>query len=90
MNIKDLIKDNSVYFLHYKDGDLWYYIKYKTGTEMFASLGYGEEERAVYKTYKFPVSISETKGGTFPASDKAIFFMRFIKQAMDNNLLTEI
>ena len=28
MNIKDMIKDNTVKFIHYKDSDLWYTLKY--------------------------------------------------------------
>ena len=40
----------------------------------------------MYKTdtgLEFPVPISDTNDATFPASDKGIFFMRWIRKHLD-------
>jgi len=31
MSIKDMVKDNTVHFSHYKDGELWYRLEYDDG-----------------------------------------------------------
>ena len=35
------------------------------------------------KVYSFPISIEETKGGTFLAEHKAVNLMRWIRKALD-------
>jgi hypothetical protein len=76
MNIKDLIKNNTVHFLEYRKGFLWYYIdKPLESGEFFI------------KKYKFPVEISECGDATFPAADKAIMFMTYIKKAIKEGTL---
>lgn len=91
LNIKDLIKDNTVSFLEYRKGYLYYSIKYQVGTEMRPSFSYsGEDEHPIYKKYKFNVPISDIGDATFKATDKAIYFMRYIKKALDEGVLVEI
>ena len=69
MNLKDIIKDNKVYFLYAREGNLYYGIDY---------LG---------KTYQFPVPFFDTNevgNATFMKEDKAIYFMRYIRKAINN------
>lgn len=35
--------------------------------------------------YMFEIPLNETNGGTFKYEDKAIFFMRWIRKAIENN-----
>lgn len=60
--IKDLIKDKTVQFQYYRDGELWY--KTETG-------------------FMFPVPASDTGGASFKNTDKAIFFMRWIRKHLE-------
>lgn len=67
--IKDIIKDNKVYFLFAREGKLYYGIDY------------------LDKTYQFPIPFCdehEVENATFPREDKAIYFMRYIRKAIDN------
>lgn len=90
-NLKDLIKDNTVSFLEYRKGYLYYLVKCQVGVEMRPSFSYsGESENPIYKYYKFPVEISDIGDATFKATDKAILFMRYIKKAIDEGALVEI
>lgn len=69
-NIKDIIKDNNVYFLYAREGKLYYGIDY------------------LDRTYQFPVPFSdnnEVGNATFMREDKAIYFMRYIRKAINNN-----
>ncbi len=55
-----------------KDGKKVYFVKYKN-------------EEFIYRTecgFEFIVPLEETKGGTFLAEDKAMFFMRWIRKHM--------
>ena len=70
MNIKDIIKDNMVEFGYAREGKLYYFVQYNE------------------KWYQFPVpfdDIKEVGNATFNATDKAIYFMRYIRKAIDNN-----
>ena len=89
--IKEIVKDNTVEFLHFTSDELHYTVKIKTGTEVKPSFGYsGEEEYDVFDTYSFSIPTSETKGATFKAKDKAIYFMRFINTALKNGTFRKI
>lgn len=70
MNITNLIKDNKVWFLEYRKGFLYYCIASKS-------------DQGEY--YKFPVPISDIGDATFPREEKAIFFMRYINRAIEEN-----
>lgn len=83
MNIKELIKDNTVHFLEYRKGYLYYTIKYAYAIQ-------DSTNKVLYKHYKFPIAISDIGDATFKAHDKAILFMRYIKQAMNDNTLSII
>jgi hypothetical protein len=68
MNIKDLVKDRTVSFVYYVDGDLWYTIDLVEGLP----------------TLEFPVPIKDVGTAAFLAHDKAILFMRYIRKHLEN------
>lgn len=78
MNITALVKDNSVRFERYRKGYLYYRI---------ANL---EEDGTIEGYYEFPVPIEDTGDGEFSRSDKAIYFMRYIRQAIEEGTFVRI
>lgn len=67
MNIKEIIKDNKVYFHFIRANNAFYKILYND------------------IWYMFPVSLLELGDATLLSEDKAIFFMRYIRKALENN-----
>lgn len=66
MNIKDIVKDNHVTFLRYRQGVMYYTVKVP-------------EKQS---SYMFPVPLSDVGDATLDARDKAIIFMRYIRKAI--------
>jgi hypothetical protein len=62
MNIKDMVKNKQVTFLHYREHELWY------TTEC---------------GFEFPVPIRDVEGATLENTDKAIYFMRWIRKHLN-------
>lgn len=60
--IKNMVKDKTVHFCFYKEGELWY------TTEC---------------GFNFPVPISDVGSAAMLSSDKAIFFMRWIRKYIE-------
>ena len=87
--IKEIVKDNTVEFTHFTSDELHYKVQVKTGLETKESYS-GGEEVYIFDTYTFPIPIAETKGATFNAKDKAIYFMRFINAAIKNETFRKI
>lgn len=75
MNIKDLIKNNTVNFDHYQGGVFYYNVK-------------NREE--IYQFPVPQKDIEATEFPTLLAEDKAIYFMRYIRKAISNNQLVEL
>ncbi len=69
LTLKQLIKDNKVYFSHYRKGVMYYQVS------------------AEDQTFLFPVPLQDNGDATLMREDKAIFFMRYIRKAMNNNEL---
>lgn len=69
MNVKELVKDKLVRFVHFRDGELTY------RTE---------------DNFEFQVSISDAGTATFKAEDRAIFFMRWIRKALEEKEAFEL
>lgn len=65
MNIKDIVKDNTVYFLYYRQ--MYFYYGVDVGEQKFS----------------FPINIRDLAGATLLAEEKAIMYMRYIRQAME-------
>ena len=66
MNIKEIVKDNHVRFLRYRQGIMYYSV---------SVVGKANE-------YTFPVPLTDVGGATLDAQDKAIIFMRYIRKAI--------
>ncbi len=82
MNIKDLVKDTFAEFTFYRDGELWYRVGHQESacTDFNGCKGF----------FSFPVPISDTGSGTFPASIKAITLMRWIRKQLEREKEWEV
>lgn len=68
MQIKHMVANNTVRFVKYRQGLAYYAVR--------TALQDGE--------YLFPVPLADVGDATLLAEDKAILFMRYIRQAMEN------
>jgi ribosomal-protein-alanine N-acetyltransferase len=67
MDIKDIIRDNEVRFLRFRQGHLYYAVTVPgAGTD-----------------YLFPVPVADVGDATLHAREKAILFTRYIRQAIE-------
>lgn len=77
INIKELIKDNNVYFVDFSDGLFTYKIYQPLPEEV------GNEAEGLKRVYyTFNVPLEETKGAVMKRVDKAIFYMRWIRKSI--------
>lgn len=84
MNIKDIVKDNHVYFNRLRNG-IAYYNVVLPKVEVKDELTYVPPVTAYdIDTYEFPVPLSDIGDATLLATDKAIMFMRYIRKALEN------
>ncbi len=67
MDIKEIVKDNTVQFVKYRKGYAYYTVR-------VPSEGFN---------YVFPVPLSDIGDATLLATDKAMVFMRYIRQALE-------
>jgi len=67
MDIKDIIRDNTVRFLRFRQGHLYYAVSVPGQATDFM----------------FPVPVSDVGDATLQAQEKAILFMRYIRKALD-------
>lgn len=83
-DIKELVKDNFVFFNSFRQGVFYYTI--------FA--GTAEQSKSVYTAtsirYQFPVPIEDIGTATLLAKDKAITFMRWIRKAIQDKTFIRI
>ncbi len=82
-DLKTLLKGNTVRFARYRKGYLYYTIC----------------EPSVYPipvpsetlvTWEFPVPIDDCGDATFPATEKAIMFMRYIRKAQEEGSFVRV
>ncbi|MBF0207908.1 MAG: hypothetical protein HQK53_13590 [Oligoflexia bacterium] len=73
LTIKEIIKDNYVKFSRYRKGILYYHVVILRDVN--------EDDAGIYD---FPVPIDDCGDADFPASDKAIMFMRYIRKALED------
>lgn len=77
VNLKDLVKDNYCNFSHYQGENLFYNVS-----------AYPDSDATEYiSNYQFPIPIIETGNAFFMAREKAIYFMRWIRKAIENEEL---
>jgi|HubBroStandDraft_5_1064220.scaffolds.fasta_scaffold694730_2 hypothetical protein len=67
MNIKDIVKDNQVRFLRYRQGVMYYSVSVP----------------GVSQEHMFPVPVADVGDATLEAQEKAIMFMRYIRKAIE-------
>jgi hypothetical protein len=77
LTLKEIVKDNVVRFVEYRKGFLYYSV-----------LTIGEED--MVDIHLFPVPIEDCGDATFPAEEKAILFMRYIRKAIDDGTFVKI
>jgi len=68
MNIKDMVKNNAVRFVRYRKRIAYYIVRVPTENVHHA----------------FPVPLGDIDDATLEAEDKAILFMRYIRQAIED------
>lgn len=90
LEIKDLVKDNTVEFDSYRAGFFYYrvkrYRKEEEHRDEFDCYEYvdGMGDDIWYNSYIFPVPIEDIGSATLLAEDKAITFMRWIRKAIED------
>ncbi len=67
MNIKEIVKDNTVRFQRYRQNYMYYVVTVP-----------GEEAE-----YSFPVPLEDVGDATLNAEEKAITYMRYIRKAIE-------
>jgi len=78
MNIKDIVKNNTVSFDRYRHGVMYYKVDVWEPSEHAVMLD------RIPITYSFPVPLDDIGDATLPAEEKAIMFMRYIRKALDD------
>jgi hypothetical protein len=81
-SIKDLVKENTVRLNRFKSGNLFYII-YLFDQKM-------PDNHSAHRTWEFPVPISDVGEAEMRGGDKAIYFMRYIKKAIEDKTFIEI
>ena len=66
--VKDIVKDNVVRFLKYRQGIAYYSVKVPPENN----------------EYMFPVPLADIGDATLLATDKAMVFMRYIRKAIED------
>lgn len=75
MTIKEIVKDNIVRFGYYRKGIMYYYVQ--------VGMSYKD-------VFEFPVPLADMGDATLNAEDKAIYFMRYIRQALDDKTFVPV
>lgn len=74
--LKELIKDNFVQFVSLR--------KTLDGQDYWATYEIGHTVHDIVNWYQFTVPLSDIGTGTLMKRDKAIYYMRWIRKAIDN------
>ena len=88
MTVSELVKGTTSVFNCYRDGELWYDIMKVMGKKEEVDV----DARAIYeyddvqKVFSFPIPISDTGTGIFPARMKSIIVMRWIRKQGEREL----
>ena len=84
-SIKDIVKNNKVGFSFYRAGFLYYNVVVQTHVErLYDEMSKQDTDYMRFTTFQFPVPISDTGEATFLNSDKALYFMRYIRKAIQD------
>jgi hypothetical protein len=74
MDIKEIVKNNEVHFLRYRQGNAYYAVRVPSA---------GAD-------YMFAVPLSDIGDATLLATDKAIVFMRYIRKAIEDRTFVKV
>jgi len=88
MDIKDLVKGNSVEFDHFRQGVLYYNVIQRETVNVPMYDDYYTTQKIT--KHQFPVPIEDVGSGTMLAHDKAITYMRWIRKAVEDKTLIKI
>lgn len=78
ISIKEIVKNpNIVKFDHFRQGKFYYNV-------------YNPNETPEGTVYQFNVPLEEIGDSTFNGTDKAIYFMRFIRKSIEKNEFIKI
>lgn len=84
-NIKELVKDNKVYFDSFRQGIFYYRLRVP-----YEKADYLGDVDTHYRNYLFPVPVDDIGTATMLSEDKALFFMRWIRKAIDDQTFTQV
>lgn len=92
LSIKELIKDNFVYFSFLRQGFAYYNIQVKNGkTTLSYDFSEGDfpqgRDVTLTDTYQFCIPLDDIGNGTLRSTMKAIECMRWIRKALENKEL---
>lgn len=85
MNITKLVKNNKVNFDSFRQGVFYYKLH-----EAYERADYLGDVDTHYRTYLFPVPVEDIGTATMLAEDKALFFMRWIRKAIEDETLIQL
>ena len=74
MDIKEIVKGNTVHFAKYRQGYAYYTVRVPSEA----------------CDYSFPVSLADIGDATLLATDKALVFMRYIRRAIDDGTFVKV
>jgi hypothetical protein len=78
-NIKYIVNNNKVHFDSFRQGIFYYKVRVP-----YISQDYLGDKDTSYDVYLFPVPVEDIGTATMLAEDKAIFFMRWIRKAIED------
>jgi hypothetical protein len=73
VSVKDIVKDNHVRFLRYRQGVAYFVV---------GGPGTAGSPMVTREAWMFPVPLADVGDATLEREDKAIFFMRWIRKAI--------
>lgn len=91
MTLKEIIKDNFVYFQFLRQGIAYYTVYVRNGEKRIIKNSFGEEvELPISDTYQFTIPLDDIGNGTLNHRMKAIECMRWIRKAQESNELIKL
>jgi len=84
MDIKEIVKNNKVYFDSFRQGIFYYRVLVP-----YQKRDYLGDISEHHRSYLFPVPLEDIGTATMLKEDKALFFMRWIRKAIEDETLIE-
>lgn len=90
MELLKLIKDNFVTFDSYRKGIFYYNLEAIVISDTQLSIDGKVTDVGTYTRYQFSVPLDEVGDGTLLSEDKAIYYMKWIRRALEDKTLVKI